>query len=338
MSARPDLSIILCGRNDGYGENYLQRLQCFVSSLTMLSEAYDLSSELIFVEWNPPADRERMQYAIDWGRAMRTKIITVPAEVDRELGENSGNSGLHEFIAKNVGIRRATGTFVLCTNSDVVWTPSLVAFLANTTLASDAFYRATRVGIHSVDNAALGRPDTLLHECMNNVANADFLAGTVKVNGKQLQQLGSESRTLPFGREQLFRKFFGFRDADEPLRCEAVLLRQFPHLIFTNAAGDFMLMAKEAWESIGGYLETSCRNHVDAWLCFEAVRHGLAQVLLPLSMCVFHQEHYQPELREYYGTLRELSGISASPSWGLADHRLEEQVISTDTGRVHESV
>ena len=42
-------------------------------------------------------------------------MITVPKEI-HDILPNVGNSPLHEFEGKNVGIRFARGEFVVCTN------------------------------------------------------------------------------------------------------------------------------------------------------------------------------------------------------------------------------
>src|ERR1035441_7583344 len=56
----PYLSVVVTARNDDDGGNVLGRMQVFVEAWINQAKRHNLSSELIVVEWNPPAGRERL--------------------------------------------------------------------------------------------------------------------------------------------------------------------------------------------------------------------------------------------------------------------------------------
>jgi hypothetical protein len=319
------LSIVLCGRNDDYGRDYLKRLQTLVSGVDHFCAQHGLSCQLVFVEWNPPANRPPIKAVIKWGTHIGVKIVTVPGHIDARLPVNRGNSGLHEFIAKNTGIRRADGHFVLACTSDLVFSPELLQYLGRRELTADAVYRTTRINVRPLPDAM--HPSEAPARCRQHVSNADLIGYRFHMPPELLERLFRSNVISVFGPDPKLRAIFDFKHDLEPLRFEAPLLRQFPHLIYVDAAGDFTLLSRDGWLKLGGYLENDCRNHVDAWFCFHAIKHDFAQVILPLHMCIYHQEHESSPLLPTWETLDTLSKLAQNPKWGLADENLGVEVI-----------
>jgi hypothetical protein len=122
-----DLSIIMAARNDNYGgEVYRdvepatptpQRLRMAQSFYTLHEAFKNIDYEVIVVEWNPIKGVEKIS---DWPFMQHPKVrfIEVPDWFSDGL---IGNQEFHEYHAKNVGIRRAFGKYVLCTNPDILW-------------------------------------------------------------------------------------------------------------------------------------------------------------------------------------------------------------------------
>jgi hypothetical protein len=111
----PYISIVIVGRNDNYGVNFLERLKSFVNGLDVQVTDRNLI-ELVIVEWNPPEDAKSLIDSIDRPENYVVRVITVPSEVHARHGYR-GN--LAEYQAKNVGVARARGKFVLVTNPDI---------------------------------------------------------------------------------------------------------------------------------------------------------------------------------------------------------------------------
>jgi hypothetical protein len=143
----PFVSLVLTGRNDGYGGDFLARffrtLRFNHKQLTSRSIAH----EIVFVEWAPPADRPLIRdfvfEALPELDAGICSWFVVDARYQRELSLNPRLEYL-EFPAKNVGIRRARGRFVLTTNCDVYFGRHVVDVLARGALETGVLYRAPR--------------------------------------------------------------------------------------------------------------------------------------------------------------------------------------------------
>jgi hypothetical protein len=145
-TGQPYLSVVVTARNDDHGGNLLGRMQIFVNGWIAQARRHNLPSELIIVEWNPPADRPRLAEMLHWPQdfgACNVRFIEVPAELHGRY-QHAEALPLYQMIAKNVGIRRARGRFILATNIDILFSDELMAFLAAQQLEPDRMYRIDR--------------------------------------------------------------------------------------------------------------------------------------------------------------------------------------------------
>jgi hypothetical protein len=120
-----------------------------------------LIDEVIFVEWNPPADRELLSHELT-KRFKQVRAYVVPAEIHQSLCENS-RIALLEYHAKNVGIRRAMSPWILTTNADAALGADIVNRLLHEQMTPDVVWTAHRVDIgwREDQQQHLGIMDTL---------------------------------------------------------------------------------------------------------------------------------------------------------------------------------
>jgi len=146
---RPRLSVVLTGRNDNYGGDFAERL---VRTLTFNSRhlvAAGISHEFVLVEWNPIAGKALLIDLIEEQMpavAAAIHSIVVDGAYHDALTLNPRLSML-EYIAKNVGIRRAAGEFVLSTNTDILLGRGVVSALAGP-LGDETLYRVPRIDLN----------------------------------------------------------------------------------------------------------------------------------------------------------------------------------------------
>lgn len=147
----PYLSIVVTTRHDDAGGpgRLLERLQLFVSCLDEQCRQTGLDAEVIVVDWN------RLPQQVDAAALLRLpdpcfctyRVIDVPP--DLHVARRQADVLLVlPMIARNVGIRRARGQFVLTTSVDVIFSSELVGYLASRPLESGYLYRVDR---HDVD-------------------------------------------------------------------------------------------------------------------------------------------------------------------------------------------
>jgi len=175
----PYLSVVAAARNDDHGANFLSRLQTFVNALIGQAKRHALQAELILVEWNPPSDRPPLAEVVRWPSdpsPCRVRVITVPAEVHRRY-RYAEVLPLYQMIAKNAGIRRAEGEFILATNIDILFSDELMEFLAARRLEPGRMYRIDR---HDVDSGVPvdATVDERLAYCRTHVLRVNAREGT----------------------------------------------------------------------------------------------------------------------------------------------------------------
>lgn len=146
--AHPDpyLSLVVTSRNDNHGGTLLRRMQTFVNALIGQCKRHGLCAELVIVEWNPPADRPPLAEALHWPAdtgPCQVRIIEVPRELHARY-KFAKELPLYQMIAKNVGIRRARGQFVVATNIDILLSDELMQYLARGGLKRHRMYRIDR--------------------------------------------------------------------------------------------------------------------------------------------------------------------------------------------------
>jgi hypothetical protein len=183
----PYLSVVVASRNDNHGGDMLGRMQAFIDCWIEQAKRYNLSSEIIVVEWNPPADRPKLIDALRWpagASPCEIRFVEVPREV-HERFPNSAAIPLHQMIAKNVGIRRARGQFVLVTNLDIIFSPALMQFFAERRLEAGVMYRLDRLDVAS--NLPAGADvDELLAFCESHVLRVFAREGAFTLDSEGL--------------------------------------------------------------------------------------------------------------------------------------------------------
>lgn len=145
--AIPAVSIVVTARHDHYGGDASERIvKPLRFNAARLSE-HQVAYEIVLVEWDPMPGRP---YLADLLAAQLPELtgstirrIVVAPEYQQALTQSPRPFYL-EYLAKNVGIRRAAAPFVLVSNVDVLLGRAVVHALASKSLEPGTIYRAPR--------------------------------------------------------------------------------------------------------------------------------------------------------------------------------------------------
>lgn len=145
----PVLTIVVTGRNDGYGGDFNER---FFRTLAFNHDRLverGIAHEIVLVEWAPAADRPQLGDLVHKalphvGAVLETYLVDPRYQ---EACSLNPKLAYLEYVAKNVGIRRARGRAVLATNTDIYLGRGVVEALAAGTVDSRTVYRATRTDV-----------------------------------------------------------------------------------------------------------------------------------------------------------------------------------------------
>ncbi|HJX90473.1 MAG TPA: hypothetical protein VJ372_08250 [Pyrinomonadaceae bacterium] len=307
------LSIVVTSRNDDHGGNLIHRTQLFVNGLLEQCRRYRLNAELIMVEWNPPADKPRLAEVLSWDQKKgpcSVRIIEVPPEIHRRF-KYSERLPLYQMIAKNVGIRRARGRFVLATNIDILFSDELMRFLVSRKMRSEYFYRVARYDIPS--NVPGDMPiEEQLDFCRKNVIriNERFDTSVPGVSSKsrpkipwtwktwRVWPITNATRVLLYSfirrgmPDKLKQRLERIQDRLIPNNLWRYFMLQSPVRLHTNACGDFTLLAAERWAALRGHPELEMFSmHLDSLFCYLAHHSGVRERVLSDPMRIYHIEH-----------------------------------------------
>ena len=138
------LSIVLGGRDDNYGENFIERLSQAVSTNLKLLDESGIDYEMIVVDFNPIEEKYLYKNNLLKDSLSHPKVKNVILDNSVILAENLYPTTYYEYFAKNAGIKRSTGDFIFVTNSDIMLSTDLIKEISdemNNKNADDYFYR-----------------------------------------------------------------------------------------------------------------------------------------------------------------------------------------------------
>lgn len=280
---QPYLSIIATTRNDNHGGDLLKRTTCFVEGVYYQAKKFNVEIELIIVEWNPPQDKALLHEVLPKPTndvPVQLRYIVVPKEIHEQYSM-ANRMPLFQMTAKNVGIRRAKGEYILCTNIDLLFSDELFQFLSNKNLNPHKFYRANRIDVSK----------DLMNE--NSFDKQIAFAKQHIIN-----RIGKTKGHEYIIKMPLF--LFGFKRTTQFINF---IYKTLIHLFYskvniqlwlldTGACGDFTLMHKDAWNNIEGYPELDLYSiHIDSMGIISALALGYEQEILPPEMCSYHIYH-----------------------------------------------
>lgn len=328
-TAQPYLSVIAASRNDDHGGDPLHRTQIFINTFARQCEKYRLPAELIIVDWNPVNGFPGLAAVLTLPPEIhfcRGKVITVPTALHQQL-KYSEKLPFFQMIAKNVGIRRAQGQFILATNIDIIFSNELIQFLAKQALNVHKLYRVDRNDIHGglTKEASL---DEVINYAWANPIRAhrryqpENLVNNLYENDAFLRHCHPHQHCL------VQQEGVKIVQQEEVWQVQPDRWVNMSHL-HTNACGDFTLLSREGWLTIRGYPEFEAYSfNIDSMGMIAAHYGGYEEVsLLPPCVC-FHIEHaigsgWSPEGSQLLFNRLNNSGV-LSPEWPVLIPLVEE--------------
>ena len=143
------ISFVVATRNDDHGGNMNKKNQFFIDKWAYVTSKFNLPCELIIIDWNPPHEKEDLKNIIKYPKVnsnQSIRVIKVPEKFHEEY-KTSKQLNFYQMQAKNVGIRRARGQFILCTNIDIVFSEEMIKYLSKKSLDEKKIYRTDRYDI-----------------------------------------------------------------------------------------------------------------------------------------------------------------------------------------------
>jgi len=231
----------------------LARMQASFDSFFLQFEKLELESEIIIIDYNPPADKPPLSEVLVLkckGIFCNVRFITIPQHI-HESYEDGKKMPINHMVARNSGIRRAKGEFILSTCIDVLLSAELAEFISKKRLQKNKSYRIDRIDINR-DVLSYGFDvDSMLEYATKNIIDIHF--------------------DVEFG---------------------GVFLDTEYSFLHTNMSGDFNLVHRDYWHSLHGYPEYDCQGtHADTIFCYMAHFAGAKECIFEEPYRIYHIDH-----------------------------------------------
>ena len=139
------IDIVFCGKNDRHGGiSFEEKVILMLERNTRIFRKYDLQHTFWFVEWGEEPEKGWLSPKLD-RLFTNCRCIMVPNSIVAKA--QNPPVRFQEFTAKNIGISRGTGSLVIATNSDIIFSEALVKELKTLIPDDNAFYRTARYDI-----------------------------------------------------------------------------------------------------------------------------------------------------------------------------------------------
>jgi hypothetical protein len=133
------ISAVIVSRNDNYGGHLNERATyCFNSAI----DTYD---EVIYVDWNSPTHSLLYDIKDNIKFKGNFKHFVITPEIASVLTNNDPNAQkCCEVLARNIGLRRATGDYLVSTNIDIIHPKRNELENIINNMSKDTFYTISR--------------------------------------------------------------------------------------------------------------------------------------------------------------------------------------------------
>ncbi len=320
----PNISFIIAARNGEHDNSFLMRLRTVIRLRSAFVARHKLSCEFVIVQYNPPKSQALYENALtDLATdAMPIRIITVPESFHARISNGRKGSFL-EYVAKNIGIRRAHGEFILSSNLDIVYSDEMIARLTKS-FEKDTIYEAQCHDLNIREIADSIDPDIALKICQNHVDRVWTEYGLFYVSWSRWWKRFLRRPKL---KNLFMAPFFN------PIKK---WLAGSPS-IKDVAPGHFTLAHRDVWNAVRGYDQQQLiDSYLDSYVIGMFACHGFKQVVLPQP--IYHIKHnINPSLAhqdnsKYMQDMNAMikTGVPYTTypeNWGFPDEQFKEVIL-----------
>lgn len=325
------ISIIITARNDNYGGDFISRLQNCIDWNTTLLEKYKIETEFVLVNWNPVEENKPLRELIKWplNRSyVAYRIITVPNSIHQKYNDPNIRKDvpLFEYLAKNTGIKRANGKYLLVLNPDILIHPKIIKTISKKKLVKTKYYRTNRIDYKGDLEKNFQPIKIWLKGFVYNIKS-----------GKKLFFL----KMYNFIRIKFHLHLVHFENYLYLLGWQ--FIKENAEFQFHCNGGDFILSAKENFFKLKGFPEdTYLSLHTDALFIIMLGVSSLKEEVFRKP--IYHKEHkrrydakikndlfrkvylsYQDEAQKMI--IQRKPKIYNDKNWGLANFELPEDIF-----------
>jgi hypothetical protein len=290
------ISAIIISRNDNYGGHLNERATYAINS------AINTYDEVIYIDWNSPTHSLLWDIKDNLQLKGNLKHFVITPEIASYLTNNNPDvQKCCEVLARNIGIRRATGDYIVSTNIDII--------------------HPKREDIESIIN--------------NSDNNTMITLSRREVTWDIIKEFhGGE---MKFQEWDKLRDYI-YINSEERIYNEKTVEGDDYSLI--NCCGDFQIAPKHIWDEIKGFEEELIYPlFADTNVQKKAVKHGFGLKAI-YNPPMFHINHgskgwggggiadgINKKANDQYRAIIAQEKTQNEASWGFGDTEIEYEII-----------
>jgi hypothetical protein len=145
------ISAVICSRNDNYGGNLIERSTfCLNSMVTTFDEVW-------YIDWNSETQSLLYEILPNLLTTGKIKHIIIPPEYASLMTKYDPHAQkVCEVLARNIGIRRTTGDWIVSTNIDIVAPDRDLLNTKMATMNDSTFYTVSRRSVRIEEIMPIG--------------------------------------------------------------------------------------------------------------------------------------------------------------------------------------
>lgn len=355
---KPYVTISFANRNDNYGGFLAERIQLFIDYYAHFVKQHPDLFEFVIIDYNPPSDKPTLRDAFNWDVLGRVIQCEVTPEIHQAIPGASIRK-IQDYIARNIGLRYGTAPFAMVLNQDIFISSSIIHEIAHRRLSPHHYYRADRCdfNLDPCKGAAAPEFEKLAEEhtfVVHRRHASNYKEISPEVTAQTLANEGSRPEpgdtidpntniiycTASRARQIKDNLEFGNKQLAAPSSHREMIYQYHQYYIVfclhTNAAGDFVIASKEAWEKIRGFPEdTGFYMQTDAYGVFQLFAAGYDQAIFMQPHRIYHADHdragragfvepeYDVHEKRFNDILKGKAPHTLNPaSWALQDYAL----------------
>ncbi|KAH0792417.1 Methyltransferase FkbM family [Histomonas meleagridis] len=266
-------SIVVPGRNDGYGIGFEQRIQNFINAIDYAIQMVPLAEvEVIFVDYATPTNNKLLSEILTIPKTISDKIrfIIVPPSIHEMLEQRYQTQyEFLEYVAKNIGTRRSLGKFILTTNADCLFPTEFFELVAAHQFNTAVIYRGNRWDLY---------PYTLSSHQMSMNDFIKIMSETWKLSHMRVNQWC-----------RVYNRFAVIDSCDE-YKAKAA----------SCAPGDFQMLSRTMWDAMQGFNEVPANPATDSVFIARMLKLLPGYMRMFVHPLFFHQPHQTSYKRRKY--------------------------------------
>jgi hypothetical protein len=283
------LSAVCCGRNDNYGGHFLD------SALYSINSMLKTFDEVIYVDWNTEEGKKIVTDELHLENRDKLRVFHITPDLVKKITNGTPTPPMCEVLARNIGIRKATGDIIFSVNPDLIIAPREQIDLMCQNLKMGDMITLTKQDVELDDLKKQFGDETDIQHLM------PIIFGVWPIQKRLMLPVLSMNKELMLKQPE-----------DKHHICASII----------QACGDFQVAYKNTWYEIRGFEEAMTRRlYHDTNVQYKVIMNG-GKILASNTPHIYHIEHERNNSPENTNIIKHSYPSTNDEDWGSIKYNI----------------